>query len=99
MLPFLLLQLLSWDLIISQYKETRQINMDALSWDIRNSPIAVTSIDSETSLMHSLNEGNCGINDRNVGADVSFTNLYSSLRKTVEEEPMAILGPFVQCSG
>lgn len=49
MLPFLFLQLLSWDLITSWYWETRHINMDALSWDIRNSPIAVTRIDSETS--------------------------------------------------
>lgn len=73
--------------------------MNALSWGIRNSPIAVTRIDSETSLMHSLNEGSCDTSDRRVGAEVSFTNLQSSLRKIVEEESVAILGPFVQCLG
>lgn len=70
MLSFLFLQLLYWDLITGWYWETRQIDMDALAWDIRNSSIAVTRIDSETSLMHSLNEGSCDVSDRKVGADV-----------------------------
>lgn len=63
--------------------------MDALSLSlgIRNSPVVMKSADSEPSLTQSLNKRSWDISDREVGAEVSFTNLYIDKGKQLKRSP------------